>query len=334
MPTSATASTYADASPIGHGCEVGKKLIVVAVLTYKRIQLLNRLLDELSRLAMPARSSVVLLVIDNDEAGSARPIVDSWRARIPNLRYLIERRRGIPVARNRAIAAAEEFEADALCFLDDDEFPERDWLVEIVAHWLGTKADLIGGPVFVTTAEAEKSWWKRFVNRSLAARAIKKNREVIRKSEQGKRYTIVTNNWLCDLNWLREVGLRFDEQRLVSGGSDAIFSNAAQALGCKISWCPSAIVHETMTDERLSLRYHFSRAASQSINHLQMKEKSVSGTAIVPIVLTAAARATFGLGLLVIPIFGIASPVIAVRSLGWSLGRLRALQGKQSTLYA
>jgi glycosyltransferase involved in cell wall biosynthesis len=328
-----TAATYKDAPPRLE-CGTRQSLIVVAVLTYQRPKLLGRLLDEFSRSNLPVRFGTVLLVIDNDGAGSGQPIVDAWRTKIPNLRYLVETRRGIPVARNRAIDAAEELGADALCFLDDDEFPDKDWLVRIVEHWQDTGADLIGGPVFVAPTEVGKSPWQRAINRSLAARATKKNRDIVSDVEHGKRYTIVTNNWLCDLNWLKRVGLRFDERRLVSGGSDTVFFHAAQGLGCATSWCPRAMVYETMTDDRLSLRYHFARASSQSINHFQMKGQHITGTVVVQIVLCAAVRAVLGLGLLVIPIFGIASPLIAVRSLGWAVGRLRALQGKQSTLYA
>jgi len=331
---SSTATSISLDTPLRRGRNAQQSLIVVAVLTYQRPQLLSRLLDEFSRLALPTQASVVLLVIDNDADGSAESIVDSWRSRISNVHYLVESRRGIPVARNRAIAAADYLGADALCFLDDDEFPDRNWLFQIVEHWQDTGANLIGGPVYVAPTDPGKSRWQRLVNRCLTARAAKKNREVIRAVEQGKRYTIVTNNWLCDLNWLRRVGIRFDEQRLVSGGSDAVFFHEAMGLGCTTSWCPTAIVHETMTDERLCFRYHFSRAAAQSINHFQKKKPPTSVVAVITVLLVATARASLGFGLLIVPIFGMASPLIAVRSIGWSVGRIRVLQGKQSTLYA
>jgi len=327
------ASTAVDSSPRPE-CEEGQTVIVVAVLTYQRPELLNRLVEHFSRSAPPDRASIKLVVIDNDRFGSAKPIVEKWRAETPDLYYAAEPRRGIPVARNCAIAAAERFGADALCFLDDDEVPANDWLVKMVRHWRETGAELIGGPVFVAKPEAGKSVLQRLINLSLAARAKKKNRAVMRDAGQGNRFTIVTNNWLCDMSWLRRVGLRFDEQRLMTGGSDAVFSSAAKALGCKMSWCPEAIVYETMTDDRLSLRYHFFRAASQSINHFQMRKKPIAGAAIIPFLMIAAARAALGGTLLIVPVFGIASPLIAVRSLGWAVGGIRALQGKQSTLYA
>ena len=74
--------------------------IVVAVLTYKRPDTLNKLLSEFVCLNCPDDLKLTLLVIDNDERESARELVGSWRERIPNLHYVVEHRRGIPVARN------------------------------------------------------------------------------------------------------------------------------------------------------------------------------------------------------------------------------------------
>ena len=50
------------------------------------------------------------------------------------LRYVSEPRRGIPVARNAAVAFATSLNADYLVFIDDDEWVENDWLVTLFSY--------------------------------------------------------------------------------------------------------------------------------------------------------------------------------------------------------
>ena len=108
---------------------------------------------------------------------------------------------------------------------------------------------------------------------------------------------------------------------------------AAVARGCKIAWCPDAFVYETVTPDRLSLRYQFRRGASQSITHFHMKHESIAPVVAVFIVVNAIARFILGCLLFVLPLYGTASLVMAVRSLGWAVGRIQALLGVQSKLY-
>jgi len=207
--------------------------IVVAVLTYQRSDLLERLLAEFSRIELPSNMRTTLLVVDNDENGSARTVVEAHRNQIPELHYVVEPTSGIPCARNRAINEALSLQADVLCFIDDDEYPDQQWLVKLVDTWRQSPANLIGGPVSVAPADASLGRWQKLINRGLAARQQRKNRAAANSPVHSHRPTIVTNNWLCDLHWLEQAGIRFDERLLVTGGSDTSFFMAAIARGCK-----------------------------------------------------------------------------------------------------
>jgi GT2 family glycosyltransferase len=308
--------------------------VVVAVLTYGRAKTLGQLLVEFARLMPPRATRVTLLVIDNHEKGCARAVFDIHATSLHDARYVQEKRRGIPVARNRAIAEAIEMGADALCFIDDDEFPDPYWLHHLVGCWKSSGAHLVGGPVWVAPPEPSIGAWHGFLTRSLAARAVRKYRATARAAASGKRFTVVTNNWLCDLRWLARKGVRFDEQLLVSGGSDTVFHRAAKAAGCVTAWCPEAVVYEIVPVGRLTLGYQFHRAAAQSINHFRMKNKRLTLRVSATAVCIAFVRCVLAGLLLVFPIYGCASPVIAIRSFGWSYGRLMALRGARSTLYA
>ncbi len=307
--------------------------IVVAALTCDRHEMLEKLLVEFSQIELPKNATTILLIVDNNADGSSRMVVERYRSRIPELRYVSETSPGIPVARNRAIDESLELKADALCFIDDDEFPGPQWLTELCAAWRDSNLDLIGGPVEVASCCPTLGWWHRLINLSLARRQRRKNRQAAHRSMAGRQPTIVTNNWLCDIRWLKQSGIRFDTRLLFTGGSDTAFFRAAVADGCNTSWCPDAVVHETMPRNRLKLRYQFRRGISQSLNHFHLKHDRVTPIAMAITAFNASIRFILGCVLFLVPVFGVASLVMSVRSLGWSVGRLMGLFGHQSKLY-
>lgn len=309
------------------------QVIAVAVLTYQRTDLLDMLLDSYTAMEHPSGARLVFIVVDNDPEGSARNTVNKWRASLGEVHYIIEASRGIPVARNRALDEAQHLGADALCFIDDDEYPDSQWLVQLVECWRTTGSHLIGGPVRVASPPATANRWQRFINSSLAARMVRKNRVTAQRAATGDRYTVVTNNWLCDLRWQRQSGIRFDEKMLITGGSDTAFFRSARAAGATPCWSPKAVVYETMTPDRLSLAYQFIRGAEQSKTHFRLKRPNISTNIAAATLCVATIRFLLGILLVFLPIYGIASLVIAARALGWSVGRVQALFGSQSTLY-
>lgn len=311
----------------------GNSTIVVAALTCDRNDLLEKLLVEFSQMTLPPAARIILLVIDNSADASSQMMVQRHQNRISELRYVSETSPGIPIARNRAIEEAIELQADALCFIDDDEYPDRQWLVELHADWKNTHANLIGGPVEVAKCCPTLGWWHRLINSSLVKRQRRKNRQAMRRWEAGRQPTIVTNNWLCDLSWLRRSGLRFDAHMQFTGGSDTAFFREAVAQRCQTSWCSRAIVHETMPRNRLKLRYQFHRGMSQSLNHFYLKHGRLTSLAMGITAINAAMRFLLGCLLLCVPVFGVASLVMSVRSMGWGVGRIKGLLGCRSRLY-
>lgn len=318
---------------ISHHQSPSDVTVVVAILSYKRPKMLSFLISRCREMVIPAGVKPIFLVVDNDPDATARKVADGNFGGPLDLRYILEPRRGIPMARNRALDEALALDADALCFIDDDEYPDATWLDSIVRCWLDEGADLVGGPVVVGPPSAEANTWQRFVNASLSARMHRKNRKSDTAAKSKGRFTILTNNWLCDLAWQKRSAIRFREEFRVSGGSDTAFYRDAKSAGCKAIWCSNAIVFETISLNRLSLQYQFRRAAAQSLNHFGMKHSKVSVRTVMLVLVTASVRFILGAALLVVPLYGMASPVSAVRSLGWSVGRLGALFGNRSELY-
>ena len=75
--------------------------IAVCIATFRRPELLARLLQSIRELELPADIEIEVRVVDNDASGSAESTVGQFSDLTP--RYAIEPERNIALARNRAI---------------------------------------------------------------------------------------------------------------------------------------------------------------------------------------------------------------------------------------
>jgi succinoglycan biosynthesis protein ExoM len=119
--------------------------ISVCVCTYKRPELLKRLLDGLRDQETGGLFTYSIVVADNDAAESARSVVASFAASsgLP-VTYCVEPRQSIALARNKAVANAS---GDYVAFIDDDEFPIERWLLILFTTCNERGVDGVLGPV-------------------------------------------------------------------------------------------------------------------------------------------------------------------------------------------
>lgn len=115
--------------------------VTICIATYKRPASLGKLLDSLVTQSDAPPFEVV--VVDNDDEQSAKPVVDAASGGL-NVRYLVEPRRGLAKVRNRAVAASA---ATFLAFIDDDEWATPEWLASLVRVAEDATADAVIGPV-------------------------------------------------------------------------------------------------------------------------------------------------------------------------------------------
>jgi glycosyltransferase involved in cell wall biosynthesis len=119
--------------------------IAVCVCTYRRRELLIRLIKEVARQETEGLFSFSMVVADNDPEKSGRATVDEMQARTAfEIKYCWEPNRGIAWARNRVIANAS---GDYLAFIDDDEFPSPMWLRTLYKTCQEYGTDGVFGPV-------------------------------------------------------------------------------------------------------------------------------------------------------------------------------------------
>jgi glycosyltransferase involved in cell wall biosynthesis len=124
--------------------------VYLCVPTFRRPDGLRRLLAHVERLNYAGPIDVV--VVDNDAEGRAGAAAVEQLARafrLP-LTCIVEPRRGQTYAYNRAFAHACRATPapDYVAVLDDDEYPEPNWLTEMIRVAGAYGADIVGGPVF------------------------------------------------------------------------------------------------------------------------------------------------------------------------------------------
>jgi succinoglycan biosynthesis protein ExoM len=130
--------------------------ISICVCTYRRPHLLKRLLDELRCQETNGLFTYSIVIADNDEQESARAIVSEFARglEIP-VRYCVEPRQNIALARNKVV---ENAEGEFVAFIDDDEFPAKNWLLTLFKTCNEYRVDGVLGPVRRHFDEEPPAW--------------------------------------------------------------------------------------------------------------------------------------------------------------------------------
>lgn len=222
--------------------------IDVCICTYQRPGLLARLLDKLRDQATGGAFTYAVVVADNDAAESGRAVTEAFAAAggVP-VTYCVEPRQNIALVRNRALANAR---GDYVAFIDDDEYPLRDWLQALWTTCVNTGADGVLGPVR-PDFEVEPPVW------------VRKGRFFDRpEHETGYRITMSdarTGNVLLRTAMFERNGGPFREA-FGTGGEDVDFFRRMRAAGRVFVWCRDAVVYETVPAARCRRRYLLRRA--------------------------------------------------------------------------
>lgn len=218
--------------------------VLIAICTCQREALLLRCLESLESMQLPDGLECTVLVVDNDPAAGARESVERQQASSPfPMLFHHEPRRGIPLARNAAIAVFLERDLDRLVFIDDDEWVDPAWLRHLVACGESNGGQsVISGRVCEHFPEGTPDYIGRLYAR--------------KSRPSGTRlYTCATNNVSIPRFAMSELGLRFDESVPLAGGTDTLFFQSASEQGVEILYCAEAIVHESIPASRANLRW-------------------------------------------------------------------------------
>jgi glycosyltransferase involved in cell wall biosynthesis len=217
--------------------------------------LLGKLLSSLEKQETGNLFDYSVVVVDNDKSESARQTTESHKlkSKLP-ISYNVEPEQNIALARNKAVESAQ---GDFIAFIDDDEFPEQDWLVNLYRAACKYRADGILGPVKPYFESAPPSW---VIRGKLCERESFGTGEVIREPKYTR-----TGNVLLDRKLFADKKSLFDPLLGKSGGEDKDFFSRMMRKGHKFVWCNEAIVSEIVPRERLHRSYFVKRAFLQGV---------------------------------------------------------------------
>lgn len=131
--------------------------VSILICTHNRADILHRTLQSIAELRLPAQSLLEVIVVANACTDHTDQVVAAAKRNIPfPVRYVMENRIGLSIARNRAIKAAT---GQIMAFLDDDVWVEADWAIELLRVYHDYPADVVGGRVDLCWESAAAPEW-------------------------------------------------------------------------------------------------------------------------------------------------------------------------------
>ena len=133
--------------------------VAICICTYRRPDGLSKLLDALQLLEFDGE--VTVAVADNDAALEGMAVCKALPEtyRWPVHTTTVEKQ-GISHSRNAAANLALQSDPDFIAFLDDDEWPDPQWLKELVRVQQDKDADAVGGPTLSVFPEGTDESYK------------------------------------------------------------------------------------------------------------------------------------------------------------------------------
>lgn len=222
--------------------------ISVCICTFKRPTLLRRLLSELGRQHTDGLFTYSVVVVDNDYCKSAERTVQSFREESNfDLQYFVEPEQNIALARNRAV---ENAMGNLIAFIDDDEFPSQDWLLNLYKAYNVFKADGILGPVLPYYEIKPPQW---IIKGKFYERVPHKTGTILSWTNTRTGNVLLKRDIFDDKSHLfrSEFG---------SGGEDRDFFMRMISQGLQFVWCNEAPVFESVPPERCKRSFMLRRA--------------------------------------------------------------------------
>ena len=221
--------------------------IDVCVCTYKRATLLKRLLNELIKQETSGLFTYSIVVVDNDQSESARALIAEFASASPvPVRYFVEPRQNIALARNKAV---ENAEGDFVAFIDDDEFPAENWLLTLYQTRRDYNVDGVLGPVKRHFDDEPPKWIlkSRFYDRRVNRTGTPVNWHEARTGN------VLMKRAVCASG---EMPFR----REFRAGEDQDFFRRKIEMGYAFIWSADAVVYEVVPPLRWKRTYMMRKA--------------------------------------------------------------------------
>jgi succinoglycan biosynthesis protein ExoM len=213
---------------------------IIAVPTFRRPEQLRHLIAAIARL--DRLEDAALLVADNDAGGEGARVAAAMAKDLPiAVEVICVPEPGLCHVRNAIVAHALAIPTmQRLAMIDDDEWPEPQWLAALLTVQQRTGAAVVGGPVTPVFSEGAPDW---------AEQTLVFLPE--QRPEGPAEMLYASNNLLVTRPALEALGAPwFDPAFNRSGGEDLDFLTRLKAIGFGFAWAPGARASEWVGAER------------------------------------------------------------------------------------
>lgn len=215
--------------------------IDICIATYYREDQLAKLITRLHELETGGLFSFSVIIADNSPEATARSVVENGFSSSSgiNHQYIHQPVKNIATTRN---VAAKASDSDYIAFIDDDEIPKKDWLLNLYKASVSHNADVVNGPIVPDFAVPAPAW----------IQASEYFNADPRKTGTTGYYSAATNNCLIKAELIRSLEKPFSEHYGISGGEDSEFFYRLRQQGKVFCWCGEAQVIESIPANRLT----------------------------------------------------------------------------------
>lgn len=224
----------------------------VCICTYRRPELLSALLEQLQTMHWKDPNTCELVVVDNDPALSAMPILAEWATR-SKFRLVADPFGGsnIALARNRLVALAA---GNRVLFLDDDQHPHDPGWAQALNHTMDRyQADVVFGPVKPLYAADTPEWIRQAGHFELDPVGMATGTVVTKDLAH-------SGNALLARHCFDGDTAPFDESFGRTGGEDSVFFQQLIRRGLKLVWCAEGAVGEHVPPQRATVKWLVQRS--------------------------------------------------------------------------
>lgn len=254
-----------------------KDHISVCICTYRRNQMLERLLRKVVLQETGGLFDFSVVVVDNEAAGPAKETVLRLGAELGlDIAYDIEPEQTIPAARNHALRLAK---GNYIGIIDDDEFAPPHWLITMYRAIQTFDVDGALGPVHPFFEKQPPAW---LVKSRFCERPVHRTGTLLHWDDTR------TGNVLLKKDVFDKHHLCFD-LKCKTSGSDKEFFREAMQVGYRFIAVEEAPVYEIVPPERQTKSYYLKRALLHASNERKYRAPLLRGLSKVLVPMKAMA---------------------------------------------
>lgn len=240
--------------------QTNQPIISVVICSYNRADYIINAIDSLYQQTLPKKHFEVF-VVDNNSIDNTGDLVQAYIRDHEdfNIAYLTESAQGASFARN---TGARFSKGKYLCFMDDDAIAERHYL-ERIANFFEAHPDAVGmgGRIIPKYVPAEPKWMSYYVSSLVGNFDYSEHLTEFAPGKYPLESNMVVLKTAFDAIGGFNTALPGVKGTLRIGGEGKDFFLRLQALGKKIYYDPSVIVHHVVEVKKLTPHYMY-RVAS------------------------------------------------------------------------